>query len=257
MMKKLHNLLTSNSLTRGLQRSIVRKLKQTLSVPDAFHDIEKLIERTSPGAVLDIGSHVGGTIARLMESTKLPIHGFEPTPETFETLSRRYANCSQVTLHNIALSDKTGEATFHCNANEQTNSLLDNDSGNDRSLAKHTRHLDAQRIKTVRLDEWSEANASGMKLFLKCDIQGAEGLLLAGGMRTFADQVVAFYSEAQIAPMYQGQADFCRLHQILTGELNFALHNIYPCFHDNLGRALQTDALWIKEDYLATHSESL
>jgi len=250
MIHHIHKLLVSNSLTRKFQRKAVGKIKKTLGVPDAFQDIHSLIQRTSPDALLDVGSHVGKTIARVLESTSLPIHGFEPTQESFTKLAARFNNNSSVTLHNVALSDKTGKATLHCNANEQTNSLLDNAEGNRSSLAKHTRHLGTQTINTVRLDQWMEANLPGKKVVIKSDVQGAEGMLLAGGMKTFKELVIGFYSEAQIAPMYEGQMDFCKLHNLLVNELGFVLHNIYPCFLDSEGRALQTDALWIQKAYL-------
>ncbi len=249
MIHQLHKLLTSNSITRAMQRSFVDRIKRTLSVPNAYADLEKLVNRTSPDALLDIGSHVGGTIARMLEFTSLPIHGFEPTSETFTKLQMRFGGHPQVSIHNIALSDKTGVATFHCNANDQTNSLLDNASGNSRAFHEHTKHLEEQTIQTLRLDEWAHANLPGKSIIIKSDVQGAEGLLLNGGEKTFRTQVHAFYSEAQIASMYEGQTDFCELHKRMV-ELGFALHNIYPCFHDKQGRALQTDALWIKETFL-------
>lgn len=254
MIRTIHRLLSSNSVTGKLQRSVVSRIKRTLGVPDPWSDIRALIAQTSPEAVLDIGSHVGATIARILESSKLPIHGFEPTRESFEKLNRRFAGQPLVSIHNIALSDRTGEAIFHCNANEQTNSLLDNVEGYDNALSEHTRHLGTQTVRTMRLDDWMVENLPSQKVVIKSDVQGAEGLLLDGGRRTFQNQVIGFYSEAQIAPIYKGQLDFCSMHKRLVEELGFVLHNIYPCYHDQSGRALQTDALWIKESYLETKS---
>lgn len=221
-----------------------------MSCPDAYGDIATLIQRTSPNAVLDIGSHVGLTIERILEDCQVSIHGFEPTPTTFAKLSARFEGNSLVTVHNIALSDKTGKTTFHCNTNEQTNSLLDNDEGNLKELSNQTRHVCLETIDTIRLDEWMAKFLPSQKVIIKSDVQGAEGLMLAGGMDTFRNQVIAFYSEAQISPMYMGQLDFCSMHEMLVNEFGFVLHNIYPCFHDRSGRALQTDALWIKEEHL-------
>jgi FkbM family methyltransferase len=250
MYKQIRKLLMANSVTRRLGRRIVGSVKSTINCPDAFIDLTSLIQRTSPDAVLDIGSHIGETIARILETNRIPIHGFEPTPATFDRLSKRFEGNSLISLHNIALSDKHGEATFHCNANEQTNSLLDNDQGNRELLAEHTRHINKQTIQTIRLDDWMAQHLPSAKVVIKCDVQGAEGLLLAGGMSTFREQVIGFYSEAQIASMYEGQMGFFDMHRILTTELGFALHNVYPCFHDKHGRALQTDAFWINEKYL-------
>ena len=251
MIKKLHAALTSNRFTRSAQRKLVRRVKGLLNVPDAYDDLTKIAGRTNPDAILDIGSHVGGTIARLLETTHCPIHGFEPTAKTFEKLSQRFHGNPLVTLHKLALSNQNGTAEFHNNSNEQTNSLLDNDTGNTNSLGQYTQHVSTEKIQTMKLDDWVDEHLPSKNIIIKSDVQGAEGLLLEGGRKAFKNQVIGFYSEAQIAPMYDGQADFCELHQLLTRELGFVLHNIYPCFHDKAGRALQTDAFWISERYLS------
>ena len=175
----------------------------------------------------------------------MPIHGFEPTVAVFEKVSSTFEDNPLVSIHNFALSNATGTASFHCNNNEQTNSLLDNDVGN-KSLGDVTKHMGVETINTIRLDDWVTEYLPTGNLVVKSDIQGAEGLMLEGGQQTFRDRVLGFYSEAQIAPMYEGQADFFELHKILTN-LGFFLHNIYPCYHDKHGRALQTDAFWISE----------
>lgn len=250
MIRQVHHALVRNPLTRKLQRRIVRSLKSSLSVPDPYSDLARIIREKKPDAILDIGSHVGETISRLLETSSVPIHGFEPTQKTFQKLSLRFQNDPIVTLHKLALSNENGEAAFHCNANEQTNSLLDNGFGNNESLAHATQHLQKEIVETMRLDDWMGTHLQSAKVVIKSDVQGAEGLLVEGGENCLRDQTIAFYSEAQIAPMYKGQADLCELHKILTGKLGFALHNIYPCYHDNQGRALQTDALWINTKFM-------
>ena len=122
---------------------------------------------------------------------------------------------------------------------------MDNDVGI-ASLGDVAKHVGIETIETICLDDWAEQHQPEGNLIIKSDVQGAEGLLLEGGRRTFRDRVLGFYSEAQIAPMYAGQADFFELQKTLT-DLGFFLHNIYPCYHDKHGRALQTDAFWINE----------
>ena len=250
MIRNIHKALVGNPLTRKLQRGIVCSLKNSLGVPDPYADLARIVRQQKPDAILDIGSHVGKTISRLLETSSVPIHGFEPTQNTFQKLSRRFQSDPKVTLHKLALSNVNGEATFHCNANEQTNSLLDNGAGNNEALAHATQHLQQETVETMRLDDWAAAHLPSAKVVIKSDIQGAEGLLVDGGEKCLREQTIAFFSEAQIAPMYEGQADFCELHKILTDKLGFVLHNIYPCFHDQQGRALQTDALWINTQFM-------
>ena len=122
---------------------------------------------------------------------------------------------------------------------------MDNDVGI-ASLGDVAKHVGIETIETICLDDWAEQHQPEGNLIIKSDVQGAEGLLLEGGRRMFRDRVLGFYSEAQIAPMYEGRADFFELQKTLT-DLGFFLHNIYPCYHDKHGRALQTDAFWINE----------
>ena len=89
-------------------------------------------------------------------------------------------------------------------------------------------------------------------MVIKADMQGAEGRLLAGGRRVFADRrVAALYSEVLFAPMYEGQASFWDLHETLTSTYGMSLWQIYPLARDGTGRAVWSDALWLREDALA------
>ncbi len=249
MLKLLHRILLSSPLTRSAHRAALVRIKQALGYSDPFDDIARVIAATGPACLLDIGSHVGKTIARLSEfSGALPIHGFEPTPGSFEILQRRFRNAPHVHLHPFALGDRTGKAIIHCNRNEQTNSLRNNDRGNRESLSEATETLGELEINLQTLDQWYAESGIEGGLVIKCDVQGAEGMVLDGGREAFRSKVYAFYSEAQIAPMYEGQIAFDELHRRLTTEFDFSLANIYPCFRDRFGKALQTDALWIRND---------
>lgn len=200
---------------------------------------------------LDVGAHRGLTIDRVLEDNALRVHAFEPTPAACTALLDRFAQHPLVTIHNLALSDVDGEAEFFCNENAQTNSLLDNDIGNASILAGYTRHVDRVSVRTLTLDRWAEEHLThGETVFVKCDVQGAEGLVIRGGRNVFLNRVVGIYAEAQLAPMYADQTDFFELHRMLSTEFGFVLANIYPCYRDASGRALQTDVLWVHERFL-------
>lgn len=247
----LHGLLTANELTRGPQRRLVRKVKSALNVPDAYGEIVKICQLLPPAAILDVGSHRGTTIVRYIDELgSIPIHGFEPTPESYEYLRQRFEGFKQVFLHNVALSDESGVHEFFCNVDEQTNSLLDNDAENEESFGEDSAHLRRIEVRTTTLDEWAAREIPDGRLVLKVDVQGAEGLLIEGGQQTIRERVIAFYSEVMLSPMYSGQTDFGAVHERLTTELGFVLRNIYPCLHNDSGKAVQADALWVKPPVL-------
>jgi hypothetical protein len=81
---------------------------------------------------------------------------------------------------------------------------------------------------------------------MKCDVQGAEGLVITGGKESIKRQCLALYTEAQLEPMYVNQASFAQIQAVLTKQLGLALHQVYPCLHDATGRALQFDVLYLR-----------
>ena len=53
-----------------------------------------------------------------------------------------------------------------------------------------------------------------------------------------------------LGEMYKGQSSFGQIRQMLEKDCGMALKNIYACLHDSAGRAVQTDALWVKPQWL-------
>lgn len=246
LIRNFHAALVSATITRRIQTRFVRMLKSTMGCPDAYGDLIEIVRRKSVNAILDVGAHHGLTIRKFTDEVDTPIHAFEPTPESFQVLQQRYANDPQVSLHNIALGNQNELKWFHSNENPQTNSLLERDIGNVRAFEKATTEREQIQVQCKKLDDWCEDTEIDGPLVVKADIQGAEGLFLEGGHQTFQESVVAFYSEAQLQPMYKGQHGFMEINELMT-DYGFFLHNVYPCMHDSEGRALQLDALWIKK----------
>ena len=243
--QKLHHLLISTRLTRSLQRRVVLGLKRRLGAPDAYDDLAALIADDAVTTVIDIGAHVGRTANRLRERTDKPILALEATLGTYEKLVKNVADLPSVTPYHVAITDRDGTIRLQINANEQTNSVLANADGNRDFLADATRTIGLQSVPASTLDTFVDEVGIVGEMVVKCDVQGAEGLVLAGGERTFPDRVAAFYAEAQISSMYDGQTDFFGLHRRMVEQYDFALANIYPVYRSASGRALQTDALWI------------
>ncbi|VAW62689.1 hypothetical protein MNBD_GAMMA11-226 [hydrothermal vent metagenome] len=241
---KIHHYLIENEFTRKYQRRLMRWMKEKLGCPDAYGDLISIARTHSPEAVMDIGSFIGYTIVRFTDELDVPVFGFEPTPATFQILNKKYEKSDQVKVFNVALSESNCKTNFFCNKNMQTNSLLDNDEGNINSFSDATEHVDEVEIEAVTLDSWMENNCPEGNVVIKSDIQGAEGLLIKGGEKTFKNRVIAFYSEAQLYPMYKNQVSFSELDSKLSN-LGFVIFNIYPCMHDKHGKAIQTDVLWI------------
>ncbi len=251
VLHSIHSRLIKIPGWRRSQRRLSRRAKALVGTPDAYGDLFSIARIIDPVAVLDIGSYIGDTIERFTDELGAKVYGFEPTPETFEKLERRFSDNPQVHVSNCALSNREGTQTLFCNNNPQTNSLLDNDIGNERSFLEDTKHIDTMQIEVRTLDGWcSHHLPSQGDLIVKADVQGGEGRLLDGGQETFRSRVKAFYGEVQLSPMYKDQNSFADLNDRLSGDYGFSLYNMYPCLRDSFGRAVQVDALWVKDDLL-------
>ena len=231
-----------------------RARNRLLGKPDAWADVLSVCRSTRPAAVLDVGAHVGRMVERFAdELSDVPIHAFEPTPSSAEALRHRTSRFRNVTVHEMALTDRVGVLPFFLNRFDETNSLLENVQGPGSSqsgLAEHVGRIDVQ---AMTLDGWCAARVPDGDLVIKADMQGAEGRLIAGARQVFTQgRVAAFYSEVLFAPMYEGQANFCELHEALTTTHGLALWQIYPLARDEQGRAAWGDALWLREDVLAS-----
>jgi FkbM family methyltransferase len=235
-------------------RRAERARNRSLGRPDAWVDLLTVCRRLKPGAILDVGAHVGRTVERFADELgDVPIHAFEPTPFSAAALRERVDGFQNVTVHEMALTDRAGYLPFFLNRFDATNSLLDNALGPKSSQSKLAEHVDRIEVRATTLDDWCAAELPTGDLVIKADVQGAEGQIVAGGRRTFADgRIAAMYCEVAFAPLYENQTSFFELHETLTAKYGLALWQIYPLSRDDSGRAAWGDAMWLREDALAS-----
>jgi FkbM family methyltransferase len=236
---------------RRVLRRLRARVQSVAGYSDPFYDLAHIAHVSHARLFLDIGCHRGDTLLRFMESgISCPVAAFDPFAENLDRARKRLHQFPQSTFHEIALSDRNGLATFYQNRNEQTSSLLANDTGNLSSFAADTAPVGYCEVKTQTLDTWAAENGATGPCIIKCDTQGAEGLVIKGGASFIRDHCVAFYGEVMLGDMYRGQSSFADIRLLLEKDCGLMLKNIYPCLHDNSGRAVQMDALWVKPEWL-------
>ncbi len=251
MIKRLYlECLKYPALRRPL-RLVRAKLQSIAGYSDPFFDLARIARASKAQLFLDIGCHHGDALLRFIESgVRCPVAAFDPFGDNIACAKRALRQFTEVSFHQIALSNTNGHARFYLNKNEQTSSLLANDAGNLNSFAEDTTTIGSCEIETRTLDSWAAEHEATGPCIIKCDTQGAEGLVIQGGEDFIREHCAAFYGEVMLGDMYKGQSSFGEIRALLEKDCGLLLRNIYPCLHDNAGRAVQMDALWVKPEWL-------
>lgn len=138
-----------------------------------------LVRRGS--VVLDIGANRGDFTELFADlaGTRGAVHAFEPVPPTFAMLKTRVGSRSNVHLHNIALGEIAGTATLHVPGEiDGQASLRTHEHGAWAESAERQHH----ECRMLALDE--VARELPRLDFIKCDVEGAELLVLRGARET-------------------------------------------------------------------------
>ena len=145
-----------------------------------LEDSEMLYKLVSENdTIFDIGANIGWYSNHL--SKKLPnskIYSFEPIPETYAQVKRNTElnQSNNITLNNVALSDKVQTLTFYYSPTITGASSAANITEND-SMTK----LECQ---TNTMDKFVKENNIPRLDFIKCDVEGAEFMVYQGGAET-------------------------------------------------------------------------
>jgi FkbM family methyltransferase len=130
--------------------------------------------------VIDVGANLGyfTTLFSDLVGVRGEVHAFEPVPSTFELLSRnirRFPRHENVSLNCLALGERDHKAVL----------FVPNGDHGQAALARHhdgswtSNQIQEVNVEMIRLDRYAERL---MKIdFVKCDVEGAELLVLRGG----------------------------------------------------------------------------
>lgn len=156
--------------------AITLSLKQK-GVYDA-HTLQSILDMTDifkPEVTLDIGANIGNhALVLSMHSKK--VFAFEPVQQVYELLARniRTNDRNNIVAFQIALSDSKGTQTIYLN---------DSNIGSS-SLNPFDNASSQQTIKTVIGDDFlKSANVNSVD-FIKIDVEGFEGQVIAGLKQT-------------------------------------------------------------------------
>jgi FkbM family methyltransferase len=251
-MKTLYTTAIRFAPLRSRFRRLRARFLQQCGYSDPYTDIVALARKMQCDLFIDIGCHHGRTTQRLLEQgLRTPVLAVDPIEENLASAKKRLASYRNISFVQAAVSDSAGVAKFFLNSNIQTSSLLDNAPGNVSSFGKDTEHEKIVSVSTIPLDLLVlQTFPLARRIIIKSDTQGNESRVMTGGLSLLRNYAFAVFAEFMLGDMYNGQTSFYELRHILERQCGMVLRDIYPCMHDLAGRAVQSDALWVKPDAL-------
>ena len=136
----------------------------------------------NPGdIVLDVGANIGwySTLCALLVGKTGRVVAFEPVPSNYAALSENiFLNNMEkdVYAHRIAVGDRNGEIEIYSFPHER---------GSDSLSTLGRDNYSKSRAPMVTLDDFLSQQHIGAVNLVKCDVEGAELMVLRGGRRLF------------------------------------------------------------------------
>jgi FkbM family methyltransferase len=209
---------------------------------DALLDQQRLLEGSPVRVVMDVGANLGETVQQYRAAFPgAAVYAFEPFPEVYRELARRFAADTRVRTCESAVTDAGGTRRFYVNDVHYENSLfpLHPAAAGKPAAASPQRQDRIIEVRAITIDEFCAAEGLSDVDLLKMDIQGGEALALEGAARLLGRRAVrVVYLEVLFAPLYEGQAYFCDVTRVLNRH-GYHLFGLYNLVHreDGLGWA--------------------
>lgn len=164
-----------------------------------------LVERLRPNVLVEAGAKDAGVAARV--KSMLPdvrAVAFEANPFTYERFWTHHATETGVEYLNLALADKPGVVEFLARAGYRGRPIADGKGSLlSRIALERDEHVQV-RVPSTTLDEFFEAER-GKRVALWVDVEGAAGLVFAGGSHVLRD-TSHLIVEVEERPVWNGQA---------------------------------------------------
>lgn len=156
---------------------------------------ERLVAEDSWTHIVDVGTNYGEMLATVPLPAEAKVLAIEPNPAILPCLKLTLGGLEQVTLHEVAISNRSGTVDFFVDSDwSGTSRIAKNDQAN-------------ARVPVTTLDSLLNLSRTKLKrarILIKIDVEGFEIRALRGAMRTlgFADRAVALIELTHIAPKY-------------------------------------------------------
>lgn len=213
--------------------------------------LRRLIGHFGIDCILDVGANAGQYASMLRNDVGFrgDIISFEPNPDVFARLADIARGDSRWHVHNVALSDQDGEASFHIMAADQFSSLNRPGEGLEPIFAERNRVEKSVQVRCARLEtmfpELGPA-ASASAILLKMDTQGHDAGVVRGAGSVLR-HMVGVQTELSIRPIYAGATDYRDMINLLT-EAGFVPNAMFANNKGHFPLLVELDGLFVRAD---------
>ena len=163
----------------------------------------EVIRTTRTTFVVDVGAGSGQFVGWLRDAGyDGRVVSFEPVADAFSRVKRRAEGDPGLSCHRIALGDRDGEVRLNRAGNIWSSSLLPM-TARQKDAAPESAYVWEESVRLARLDSLGIVQPDD-RVYLKIDVQGAEGAVLDGAAGVL-DRVVAVELELSLVELYEGQ----------------------------------------------------
>lgn len=223
----------------------VRKLSSHHT--DIHADEKRLLSGTPVRTIFDVGASEGISVAEYRRTyPDADVYCFEPTDAPFRLIQARHGADPKVHPTKAAVGEKPGEATFHLNAFDQTNSLLGRGRDFNASVGPGQQtEVGKVTVPVVTLNDFCRDHQIETIDLLKLDVQGFELGVLRGADRLLKNgSIRLIHSEVLFSQLYEGQAFYHDIAAHLAGH-GYELWGIYGMIRLSTGPLGWADAIFL------------
>jgi len=213
---------------------------------ELWADVKTVLAAGEIKVVFDVGANEGQSAREFLRHfPQARIFSFEPTPATFQRLSRFAGDHPRLIPVNQALGEAPGRVAFNENAFHQTNSILPANPRSEEYLGPAV--IDCQRkieVEMTTLDAFCrQESVAGIDL-LKMDVQGFELFVLKGAQGFLsARKIGCIVLEVSFISLYENQATQQDLITLLANH-QYDLMGFYDVAHSAQNRLMWCEMMF-------------
>jgi len=222
---------------------VLRSIFSGVHVGEFLKINQPWIRKSGVRTVIDVGAHCGefSTAIRAVLPT-VQIYAFEPLSDSYKKLRTKIHEEAGSRAFQVALGEERGEIMFWRSRFSKSSSVLPMADLHKLEFPWSSELIPVStRIAT--LDDFLPHIELGRKVLLNLDVQGYEDRVIRGGT-TLLRKVDYVLAEVSFRPLYEGQASFDDVYELLKG-LGFSyLGNVDQLLSSTDRSVLQADALF-------------